>query len=141
MSNPFNTRMLLLLLPAVLVFSKGISQTTTTFPPANSCTSKDLTLVGATLPGTGVCNNCTTGDSIHRTLQLSINNKTGSTRTSFAFWGTLVIRNSDGTLSSSRAIQGCGGPITSNSTTTLSFNQIGYKCGQSLTIKNLFLAW
>ena len=142
MSHPFNTRtMLVLFLPALLFFSKGISQTTTTFPAATSCTSKDLTLVGATLPGTGVCNNCTTGDSIHRTLQLSINNKTGSTRTSFAFWGTLVIRNSDGSLSSSRAIQGCGGPVTSNSITTLSFNQIGYKCGQSLTIKNLFLAW
>src|SRR5437016_13376417 len=80
--------MLLLFLPALLFFSKGISQTTTTFPAATSCTSKDLILTGATLPGTDLCNTCTTGDSVHRTLKLSINNKTGSTRTSFAFWGT-----------------------------------------------------
>jgi len=143
MSTPFNTRtgiikMLFLLLPAVLFFSKGFSQT---FPPASSCTSKDLTLVAASLPGAGICNNCTTGDSIHRTLKLAIYNKTGSTRTSFAFWGTLVIRNSDGTISSTTAIQGCGGPVVKADTTTLSFSQIGYKCGQSLTIKNLYLAW
>jgi hypothetical protein len=74
-------------------------------------------------------------------LKLSIYNKTGSTRTAFAFWGTLVIRNSDGTISSTTAIKGCGGTIASTDTTTLPFNQIGYKCGQSLTIKDLFLAW
>ncbi|HEX6429328.1 MAG TPA: hypothetical protein VF008_16640, partial [Niastella sp.] len=133
--------LLVLFLTACLFFSHAFAQTTTTFPPASSCNSKDLTLTGATLPGTDVCNTCTTGDSVYRTLNLSIFNKTGSTRTAFAFWGTLVIRNSNGTLSSTRAIQGCGGPVTKNATTTLQFTQIGYICGQSLTIKDLFLAW
>ncbi len=130
--------LLFLLLPAVLFFSNGIGQT---FPSASSCTSKDLTLVSATLPGMDICNTCTPGDSVKRTLQLAIFNKTGSTRTSFAFWGTLEIRNNDGSFSSSTSITGCGGPVARNTTTTLSFSKVGYVCGQSLTIKNLFLAW
>jgi hypothetical protein len=130
-----------LFITACLFSSQAFAQTTTTFPLASSCTSKDLTLTGAALPGTTTCNNCTTGDSVYRVLNLSIFNKTGSTRTAFAFWGTLVIRNSDGSLSSTTAIKGCGGTVGSNATTTLLFNQIGYKCGQSLTIKDLFLAW
>jgi len=133
--------LLFILLPTVLFVSKSIAQTTTTFPAATSCTSKDLTLTGAALPGTDVCNTCISGDSVYRTLNLSIFNKTGSTRTAFAFWGTLVIRNSNGSISSSTSIKGCGGPVAKNTTTTLYFNQVGYKCGQSLTIKDLFLAW
>ncbi|OQP68594.1 T9SS type A sorting domain-containing protein [Niastella populi] len=130
-----------LFLLACLFSSRAFAQTTSTFPSASSCTSKDLTLVGAALPGADLCNVCVSGDSVYRTLNLSINNKTGSTRTAFAFWGTLVIRNSNGTISSTQAIQGCGGPVAKNTTTTLRFNQIGYICGQSLTIKDLFLAW
>ena len=125
-------------LTACLFSSQAFAQT---FPAASSCTSKDLVLVEAALPGTTICNECVSGDSVKRTLNLSINNKTGSTRTAFAFWGTLVIRNSNGTISSTTAITGCGGPVASNKTTTLQFTQIGYVCGQSLTIKNLFLAW
>jgi hypothetical protein len=132
---------LVLFLLVCLFSSQAFAQTTTTFPPASSCTSKDLTLTSATLPGTDICNTCTPGATVSRTLHLSIYNKTGSTRTSFAFWGTLVIRNSDGTLASSTPIQGCGGPVASSDTTTLLFNQITYTCGQSLTIKDLFLAW
>jgi SprB-like repeat protein len=129
------------ILQACLFSSQAFAQTTPTFPPATSCTSKDLTLTGAALPGTDTCNTCKSGDSVYRTLNLSIFNKTGSTRTAFAFWGTLVIRNSDGTISSTRPIQGCAGPVAKNATTTLLFSQIGYVCGQSLTIKDLFLAW
>src|ERR1044072_6844431 len=133
--------LLILFISACLFSSQVSAQTTTTFPSSSSCTSKDLTLVGAALPGTTTCNVCTTGDSVYRTLNLSINNTTGSKRTAFAFWGTLVIRNSNGTLSSTRAISGCGGPLDPGIITTLQFTQIGYKCGQSLTIKDLFLAW
>src|SRR5881394_3472735 len=133
MNHPFTLRLiiktlLVLFLPVCMFSSQALAQTTTTFPPATSCTSKDLLLVAAALPGTTICNECVTGDSVHRTLNLSINNKTGSTRTAFAFWGTLVIRNSNGTVSSTRTIQGCGGPVASNTTTTLAFTQIGYVC-------------
>src|SRR5687767_2895351 len=78
------------------VSTKSIAQT---FPPATSCTSGDLLLVAATLPpnaGDDACGSCTAGTTITRTLFLAINNKTGSTRTSFAFWGTLEILNADG---------------------------------------------
>ncbi|AEV98209.1 hypothetical protein A4D02_35275 [Niastella koreensis] len=142
MSHPFTqTKQLVFFLLACIFSSQAFAQTTTTFPPATSCTSKDLTLVGATLPGSDLCNTCTAGDSVYRNLNLRIYNKTGSTRTAFAFWGTLVIRNSNGTISSTRSINGCGGPVVQNDTTTLVFNKIGYVCGQSLTIKDLFLAW
>jgi hypothetical protein len=146
MNHPFTQRLiikqlLVLFLPVCMFSSQAQAQTTPTFPPASSCTSKDLTLTSATLPGTDVCNTCTPGSSVTRTLNLSIRNKTGSTRTSFAFWGTLVIRNSDGSIASITAIDGCNGPVAANETTTLLFDQITYVCGQSLTIKDLFLAW
>jgi hypothetical protein len=124
-----------------LFFSTAVAQTTTTFPPASSCTSGDLILVGATLPGSDLCNTCVAGLTTSRTLYLSINNKTGSTRTSFAFWGTLEIYNADGTKDITKSITGCSGPIISNKVNTLPFGTISYKCGQSLKITNLFLAW
>ena len=108
-------------------------------PSASSCTSKDLELVGASLPPP---NNdpCACGGT--RTLMLTINNKTGSTRTSFALWGTLQIFNSDGSLKSSESIFACAPNIPKSATTTLPSNkQITFGCGESLKIINLFLAW
>src|SRR5215212_8180438 len=67
-----------------------------TFP--TSCTSKDLELVSATLPGNNPCNTCTPGTVLNRVLNVAINNKTSSTRTSFAFWATLEVYNDNGTL-------------------------------------------
>lgn len=122
----------------LIASTKSIAQT---FPDTSSCTSKDLEIVSASLLGSTLCSNCTPGDSVYRILKLAIYNKTGSTRTSFAFWGSLVISNSDGTPSSTTPITGCGGPVASNDTTTLSFSQIGFVCGQSLKITNLWMAW
>src|SRR5688500_13931113 len=64
--------LLVLFLPACM-FSSQVFAQTPTFPPASSCTSKDLLLVSATLPGTTACNECTPGTSVTRTLNLSIN--------------------------------------------------------------------
>jgi hypothetical protein len=114
------------------------------FPSASSCTSKDLELVGATLPGSNPCNTCVPGVSITRTLNVSINNKTGSTRTSFAFWGTLEIYNDDGTLDAAHSgpVSGCIGPVPRNTITTFASPVvITYQCGQSLRLTNLYLAW
>ncbi|QHL87457.1 hypothetical protein GU926_08400 [Nibribacter ruber] len=58
-----------------------------TLPPESRCTSKDLELVDAFLD-VSACQACEPGDVITAPLLLSIANKTGSTRTSFAFWGT-----------------------------------------------------
>jgi len=125
---------LLFLLP---VFSNLFSQT---FPPANSCTSKDLSLVSATMPYT-TCETCTPGSTVTKPLTLAINNKTGSTRTSFAFWGTLTILNANGTVFSTTSISGCFGPIPRNATTSFLYGNIPYACGKSLQITNLYLAW
>jgi hypothetical protein len=114
------------------------------FPPASSCTSKDLELVSATLPGTNTCNTCTPGTTITRTLYVAINNKTGSNRTAFAFWANLEIYNDDGTLDAvhSGPISGCVGAVPRNTITSFpSPVSITYNCGQSLVLKNLYLAW
>jgi hypothetical protein len=121
------------------------AQTTTTFPPASSCTSKDLELVSATLTGGDVCNTCAPGATLTRTLTLAINNKTGSTRTAFAFWGTLVVTHADNTVTTT-PISRCSGPIPSTGPLPASysggdFGTVTYTCGDALKITNLFLAW
>jgi len=123
-----------------LFVSTAVAQTVP--DPNTSCTSKDLELVGATLTGGDLCNTCTPGTTITRTLTLAINNTTGSTRTSFAFWGTLEIYDgNNGNLKSSNPINGCNGPLPPNTITTLVFQNISYTCGDLLKITNLFLAW
>ena len=133
----------------LLVSFCGITMTTAqTFPPASSCTSKDLSLVNATMPSTP-CETCTPGDIIIKPLTLFINNKTGSTRTSFAFWATLTVINSDGTIdvTNSGPIFRCFGPpllingIPKNATTPFLYGNIVYKCGQSLKLTNIWEAW
>ncbi|MFC4511279.1 hypothetical protein ACFO28_13245, partial [Flavobacterium buctense] len=133
-------KMFAFLIFSLLSISTSIAQT---FPPANtSCTSGDLTLVGATLSGGDVCNSCPTATTITRTLTLSINNTTGSLRTSFAYWGNLeVYSGTTGLLISSTPISGCNGPLPPNTITTLSYNTVTYNCGDILRITNLFLAW
>lgn len=133
-----------------LFFFLGCSTTFAQFnlPSEKRCTSKDLELVDAKLTGGDRCNSCTAGNTVTRTLTLSINNTTGSNRTSFAFWGTLERYNGN-TLASSELINGCNSTplpgntsaVPPNTTTDLDFNQITYICGQRLIITNLFLAW
>ena len=113
-------------------------------PPASSCTSGDLLLLDATLPpppGTPVCGACTPGTLTTRTLYLNINNKTGSLRTAFRFWGTLKIFNADGTLKSSDPITRCGGPIQPSIINNIDVGTISYICGESIQLTDLFLAW
>jgi SprB repeat len=125
----------------ILTVSNAAAQN---LPPASSCTSKDLELVSATLPPPGG-NPCACSGT--RTLMLAIKNKTGSTRTSFAFWGTLKRYNSAGTLISSTAVTGCNGPIAKNTSpnpftiTTLPFIPITIACDETLELTDLFLAW
>ncbi|MFC0775106.1 SprB repeat-containing protein, partial [Terrimonas alba] len=120
----------------VFISTKSFAQT---FPPLSSCTSKDLELVGASLPAPA---NDPCQCSGMRTLVLTIANKTGSTRTSFALWGTLVRYNAAGTEISREPIVACAGPIPKNSTTPLvSDKEITISCGESLDIIDLYLAW
>jgi hypothetical protein len=126
-------------------------------PDARRCTSKDLELVEAFLSGSEECVECEEGVLLDpQSLNLSILNKTGSTRTSFAFWGTLEVYNSDGSLDESVNLTGCDGAIARNTTTTLPFSvietsgpsdyinnlgEIVIRCGQTLKLTGIFMAW
>jgi SprB repeat/Secretion system C-terminal sorting domain len=127
-------------------FSNAIAQTTTTFPPPDRCTSKDLELVSATLTGGDACNSCTPGTTLTRTLTLGINNKTGSNRTAFAFWGTLEITH-NGVISTfpiSRCSDSSPIPPTGPLPAVYiggNFGTITYECGDALRLIDLYLAW
>ena len=123
-----------------LLLSSGVFAQT--FPPPSSCTSKDLELISATLPPPA---NQPCQCSGTRTLVLGIRNKTGSTRTSFALWGTLKRYNASGVLTESSAIFACAGPIVKNSDNFLPATSgninITVNCGETLEIVDLYLAW
>ena len=122
----------------VLVSTKSFAQSFSC-PNANRCTSKDLSIVGAFLTG-GSCACSATGTQT-ATLNMTINNTTGSTRTSFAFFGTLVQTDPNGTRHLS-SLSGCGGPLPPNTITTIVVNSsITYNCDQTLSLENVFLAW
>ncbi|RVT70981.1 hypothetical protein EOD40_17775, partial [Flavobacterium sufflavum] len=131
---------LFILLLFFLSITNGFGQS---FPPANtSCSSSDLSVVAAQLSGGDICNSCETAVPITRTLVLSINNTTGSTRTSFAFWGNLEIYSgTTGLLISSTVRTGCSGPLPPNSITSLNFGEVTYNCGDIVKISNIWEAW
>ena len=131
----FNSTLLL----AVCCFFLSFQSFSQTFPPASNCTSKDLSLVAATLPFSK-CETCT-GGTVTKPLTLAINNKTGSTRTSFAFWATLVILNADGSVASTTQISKCFSTIPKNATTSYLYGNLSFQCGQSLILTNIWEAW
>jgi hypothetical protein len=114
-------------------------------PSPSSCTSKDLELVSATLPPNPGQSQCSCDGK--RRLWLAIKNKTGSTRTSFAYWATLIRIDAEGDTISTEPINGCNGPIAKNTSpnpftiTTLPFDSITISCNETLVLSNLFLAW
>lgn len=139
----------------------GTSFAQVVLPSEDRCTSKDLELVSARVD-VPACQSCTAGSYITAPLLLAIDNKTGSTRTSFAFWGDIVIRNSAGDVTYQAEVTGCNGKILRNDITELPFSvvqirelinsstsgsgltstgQITYECGSTLDLTNLFLAW
>lgn len=127
---------------STLVFSSPVFGQS--LPSATSCTSKDLELVDALLTGGDACNSCTSGLQT-RNLIGRINNKTGSTRTSFAIWATLVVTHSDGSTNTTPNFFRCGGPVPPTGPLPayyeVNFGTIQYQCGDVLTLTNLFLAW
>jgi hypothetical protein len=146
----------------VLFSATALAQTTISFP--TSCTSKDLTLLKASLPAPTGSRCACSGD---RSLILGIHNGTSSTRTAFALWGTLTIRDASGNqVGPTHSLFACAGPISPSGdyllnattiklddvdqpvalvhTTTgldLTLPIIHVECGQSLDITNMHLAW
>ncbi|MBF9236656.1 T9SS type A sorting domain-containing protein [Hymenobacter sp. BT683] len=139
----------------------GTSFAQVVLPDEDRCTSKDLELVSARLD-VPACQSCTGNSLITAPLLLAIDNKTGSTRTSFAFWGDIVITNSAGVVTYQAEVTGCNGKIVRNDITELPYTvvqireiinlptsgsglssngQITYECGSTLDLTNLFLAW
>jgi len=95
--------------------------------------------VGARLVG-GACACSVTGTQT-ADLKMSINNTTGSLRTSFAFFGTLVFKTGTHT-DSTRDISGCGGSLPPNTITEIPVGvTITYGCAQTLSLTNVYLAW
>jgi hypothetical protein len=108
-----------------------------TLPLSTSCTSKDLELKKVRLAYTGLC--FPYGQPTN--VILEIYNKTGSVRTSFGCWGKLV-RTINGVAQQPISVFICGGPIQPSSTNSIvtSF-QITVNEGESIELKDLFLAW
>lgn len=142
--------MLVLFLLATASIFRGTPLYAQTFPPPNSCTSKDLELISATLPAP-IEYPCKCDGT--RRLVLGVRNKTGSARTAFALWGTLKRYNAkgeqvdeNGNLTTvGTTIFACAGPIKANSDNFLPATSgnvdISVSCGQTLEIVNLYLAW
>jgi hypothetical protein len=147
-------RLLAAALCCMMVVSFSTNLLAQTFP--TSCTSKDLTLLKASLPAPAGSRCLCSGD---RSLILGIHNGTGSIRTSFALWGMLVKKDASGNILSSKSLFACAGPIPANgdyflNATTIiidgvpqtppsgsSYPTIHIDCGESLDITNMHLAW
>jgi hypothetical protein len=146
---------------AGLFFSTSLFAQTISFP--TSCTSKDLTLLKASLPAPAGDRCACSGD---RSLILGIHNGTSSVRTSFALWGTLHRYDATGAeILPAKSIFACAGPIgksgdyflnattikidglpastavISTSSGNLTLPVIHIECGQSLDITDMHLAW
>ena len=111
-------------------------------PPQTDCVSQDLLVVQARLDAP-TCVDCDEGTQQSFPLILSINNKTGSFRPTFAFFGTLEVRDAEGNLISTETISGCNDTdgLPANTITELPYPPINYTCGTSLKITNLYMAW
>src|SRR5690606_3684608 len=94
----------------VSIFLLPLRSLSQNLPPAGDCVSNDLELIGAELIGFDDCFQCEPGSTFDATLELTLFNKTGSTRTAFAFWATLEVTDEEGNTTS-ELISGCGGPV------------------------------
>ena len=104
------------------------------------CTSNDLSVVGAFL--TAAQCYCTEGQSTSATLNFKLFNKTGSFRTSFAFFAVLVQKDASGNTISSSYLTRCKSGVPADQVSTISFDQpITFTCGATLTLTNVYLAW
>ncbi|WP_197273936.1 T9SS type A sorting domain-containing protein [Hymenobacter sp. DG25A] len=103
------------------------------------CTSNDLSVTGAFLTADQCY--CSDGDNISATLNFKLFNKTGSFRTSFAFFAILESTDSEGNVSK-QYITRCKSGVPGGSESIISFDDpISVECGASLKLTNVYLAW
>ncbi|WP_303310942.1 T9SS type A sorting domain-containing protein [Hymenobacter sp. BT730] len=105
------------------------------------CTSQDLRVIDAYL--TAPSCSCNEGDTTRATLNFRLFNKTGSTRTSFAYFAVLNQRDENGVLIKSDYVHGCTAPVAPGDTSIATFTDepIKFVCGASLTLVNAYIAW
>ena len=126
------------LLFAGAVSAQTIKQSLLNCADQNRCTSKDLSVVSVAIDAPA-CLNCT-GGQVTFPLKMTINNGTGSVRTSFSLYGTLSNGASINGVSGKIFI--CVGPITvTKGIQTFNVGNITFNCGQELALTNNFLAW
>ncbi|MEG9326954.1 hypothetical protein V6B16_03330 [Salinimicrobium catena] len=141
----------------ICLCSSATAQTTEAFDLPTNCVANDLEPVGAQITGLPPCINCEDPEfSYDANLTLEIYNKTGSTRTSFAFWAVLETTDSEGETTYIY-IYGCDGPVEPGTTslefTDLEFYDINnpdepipgyeleYQCGTTLKITDMVMGW
>ena len=142
-----------------LMVSIGLFAQTTTeiFELPTNCKAKDLEPVSATLTGLPPCIDCDEKDSWPANLTLQIDNTTGSTRTSFAFWAVLETTTSEGI--SEVYIYGCNGPVNpginnlefgdglnelkfyDQNGNVLPNMELTYECGSTLKLTDMVMGW
>jgi len=105
------------------------------------CTSKDLYVLDAFLVAENECNSCDGNESITAQLWLTLVNDTGSTRTSFAIFGTLNTYDDQGSLTGSCSISRCIETIEKNSSTPRYYGDIEYTCGDNLKLVDIIQSW
>jgi hypothetical protein len=127
-----------LLVLSMFAFSLIENLSAQTLPAATSCTSKDLELKSVKLAYSGLC--FPYGQPTN--VVMEITNKTGSVRTSFACWAKLVRTTKDGIEQAPVSVFICGGPIQPSSVTSIVTSEtITVNEGESIVLKDLFLAW
>ncbi|MFD2246120.1 T9SS type A sorting domain-containing protein [Pontibacter ruber] len=111
-------------------------------PDPDRCTAQDLQVIGATLTGTG-CVTCEPGAPLTSSITFTIKNTTQSLRTSYAYWGTVVIRNAAGVETSRFTIDGCNSEgFPGGATRSIVDDRvINYNCGDRVEVINFYGAW
>jgi|GEM_PF-3322930 len=105
------------------------------------CTSKDLYVLDAFLVAENECNSCDGTEPITAQLWLTLVNDTGSTRTSFAIFGTINTYDDKGALTGSCSISRCIETIAKNSSTPRYYGDIEYTCGDNLKLVDVIQSW
>jgi len=105
------------------------------------CTSKDLYVLDAFLVTENECNSCDGNEPITAQLWLTLVNDTGSTRTSFAIFGTLNTYDDKGVLTGSCSISRCIETIEKNSSIPRYYGDIEYTCGDAIKLVDVIQSW
>ncbi|APG61102.1 hypothetical protein LPB144_12125 [Christiangramia salexigens] len=129
-------------------------QTSDVFDLPDNCVAGDLLPVGAFLSGLEPCIDCEEQDTYPADLSIKLDNKTGSTRTAFAFWAILEVTSDEGI--ERNFVYGCSGPVEGKGISVLTVDELTfydengveipgktleYQCGTSLLLKDLIIAW